>query len=133
MLDKLLEYQELQTDSFQVLKASLREELGNVNTTVLDVLEESEHDATYVAYKQRRDHEKAIRDPDDCYLMVLEREKELQEQGRPSQIKVIFGTGEAVRDEIMDLSFTGGDNEELEPESEQRFPSTQTGDGHEQL
>jgi hypothetical protein len=85
ILDKLLEYPELQKDSFEVLKANLREELGNVNTTVLDVLEQSEHDATYVAYKQRREYERVTRDPNDCYLLVLEREKVLAEQGQPSR------------------------------------------------
>jgi hypothetical protein len=121
MLDKLLEYPELRKDSFEVLKANLREELGNVNTTVLDVLEQSEQDATYVAYKQRREYERVTRDPDDCYLMVMEREKELAEQGQPSQIKVMFGIGEVTREEILSPDFTGkaGDEEEFDSDHEQ--------------
>jgi hypothetical protein len=130
MLDRLLAYPELRKDGFEVLKASLREELGNVNTTVLDVLEQSEHDATYVAYKQRREYEKATRDPNDCYLLVMEREKELAEQGQPSQIKVMFGLGEVTRGEIMNPDFTGeaGDEEESNPDHE--GSPVQTGGDH---
>jgi hypothetical protein len=130
MLDKLLEYPELQKDCFEVLKANLREELGNVNTTVLDVLEQSEHDAAYIAYKQRRGYEKATRDPNDCYLLVMEREKELAEQGQPSQIKVMFGLGEVTREEILSSDFTGEarDEEESEPDHEQS--PTQIGGHH---
>jgi hypothetical protein len=58
MLDKLTDYPEVQKDYFQVLKANFREQLGNVNTTVLDALERSEHKETYVAYKQRAAYEK---------------------------------------------------------------------------
>jgi hypothetical protein len=118
MLGKLLEYPELQKDHFQVLKANLREELGNVNTTVFDALEESEHKASFVAYQQRMDYEKVTRDPDDCYLMVMQREKELEEKGKPSQIKVVFETGEMTRDEILSPDFTGetGDDEQSKPD-----------------
>jgi hypothetical protein len=130
MLDKLLEYPELQKDGFEVLKANLREELGNVNTTVLDVLEQSERDAAYVAYKQRREYEKATRDPDDCYLMVMEREKELAEQGQPSQIKVMFGFGEMTREEIMNPDFTGEAEDDEESEGDRTQSPIQAGGDH---
>jgi hypothetical protein len=35
------------------------------------------------AYKRRREYEKTTRDPNDRYLMVVEREKDLEEQGEP--------------------------------------------------
>jgi hypothetical protein len=130
VLDKLLAYPELQKDGFQVLKASLREDLGNVNTTVLDVLEQSERDAAYVAYKQRREYEKATCDPDDCYLLVMEREKELAEQGQPSQIKVMFGFGELTREEIMSPDFTGETEGEKESKADSAEASAPAGGEH---
>lgn len=130
MLDKLLEYRELQKDCFEVLKANLREELGNVNTTVFEVLEKSEHDATYVAYKQRREYEKITSDPDDCYLMVMQREKELEEKGKPSQIKVVFETGEMTRDEILSPDFTGENKDEEECEVDPEKSSSPSGGDH---
>jgi hypothetical protein len=88
MLDKLNEYPELQKDYFVVLKAILREQLANINTSAMSALEESEQKELFVAYTQRMVYEKEIRDPDDRYLMVLEREKELQRQGQPSRIRL---------------------------------------------
>ncbi|MGC2163588.1 MAG: hypothetical protein WA634_16895, partial [Silvibacterium sp.] len=119
-----------QKDGFEVLKASLREELGNINTTVLDVLEQSERDAAYVAYKQRREYEKATGDPDDCYLLVMEREKELAEQGQPSQIKVMFGLGDVTREEILSSDFTGEAEDDEGPEGDQTQSPAQTGGDH---
>jgi len=121
MLDKLESYPELRKDCFQVLKANFREQLGNVNTVVLDVLEASEHDETYVAYKQRTAYEKLIRDPDDCYLMVLEREEELRQQGEPSRIGILLNTRSVTREEIMNGSFgaEADDEEESEADEEQ--------------
>jgi hypothetical protein len=130
MLDKLLEYPELQKECFQVLKANLREELDNVNTAVLEVLEESEHDETYVAYKQRREYEKSTRDPDDCYLMVMEREKELLDQGQPSKIKILFNTGEATREEIMSPPFGEEAEDEEGSEMDQDRSPVKGTDGH---
>lgn len=118
MLEKLCDYPELQSDSFTVLKASLREELGNVNTTVLEALEESEYKECFVAYQQRSEYEKTIRDPNDCYLMVMQREKELEQQGKPSQIQVIFGIGGATRQEILSPDFTGETEDDHDPEAD---------------
>jgi hypothetical protein len=112
MLEKLCDYPELQKNNFIVLKASLREELGNVNTNVLDALEDSEHKACFVAFQQRKEYEKAIRDPNDCYLMVMQREKELEEQGQASQIKVIFSVSERTRDEILSTDFAEDEESE---------------------
>jgi hypothetical protein len=87
---------------------------------------ESEHDETYVAYKQRREYEKSTRDPDDCYLMVMEREKELLDQDQPSKIKILFNTGEATREEIMSPTF----GEEAEDEMDQDRSPVKGTDGH---
>jgi hypothetical protein len=105
MLDKLNEYPELQKDYFVVLKPSLREQLANINTSTMDALEKSEQKEMFVAYTQRMAYEKELRDPDDCYLMVLEREEELQRQGQPSRIGILLGTRHVTREEILSGSF----------------------------
>lgn len=120
MLDKLTDYPELQKDYFQILKANFREQLGNVNTTVLDALEASEHKETYVAYTQRAAYEKETRDPDDCYLMVQEREEELRRQGQPSQIGILLNTRTVTREEILsgDFAADGEGEDEQGPQSD---------------
>jgi len=127
MLDKLCDYPELQNDSFTVLRASLREELGNVNTTVLEVLEEAEYKECFVAYQQRNEYEKTIRDPNDCYLMVMQREKELEELGKPSQIQVIFGAGEITRPNILGPDFRGETENDHESEADPSRSAAQFG------
>jgi hypothetical protein len=116
MLDKLTDYPELQKDYFQVPKANLREQLGNVNTAVLDALEKSEHNETYVAYKQRAAYERETRDPDDCYLMVLEREEELLRQGQPSRIGILLNTRSVTREAILRGDFAAETEDEEEAE-----------------
>jgi len=118
MLDKLTEYPELRKDGFKVLKATLREQLGNVNTTALDALEQSEIGRRYLAYKQRKAHEEEIRDPNDCYLDVLRREEELQRQGLPSRIGILLGVRPLSREEILDRSFAASETDEPEDEEE---------------
>jgi hypothetical protein len=116
MLDKLNGYPELEKDYFLILKATLREQLANINTTAMSALEESEQKELFVAYTQRMAYEKEIRDPDDCYLMVLEREKELQRQGQPSRIGILLGMRHVTRDEILSGSFAA---EAEDPEADQ--------------
>jgi hypothetical protein len=116
MLDKLNEYPELQKDYFLVLKATLREQLANINTSAMNALEESEQKELFVAYTQRMAYEKEIRDPDDCYLMVLEREKELQRQGQPSRIGILLGMRHVTREEILSGSFAA---EAEDPDADQ--------------
>jgi hypothetical protein len=99
-----------------VLKATLREQLANINTCAMSALEESEQKELFVAYTQRMAYEKEIRDPDDCYLMVLEREKELQRQGQPSRIGILLGMRHATREEILSGSFSA---ETEDPEADQ--------------
>ena len=111
MLDKLNEYPELEKDYFLVLKACLREQLGNINTSALDALEQSEQKEMFVAYTQRMAYEKETRDPDDCYLMVLQREEELQSQGQPSRIGILLGTRQVTREEILSGSFAAESNQ----------------------
>jgi hypothetical protein len=116
MLDKLNEYPELQKDYFVVLKPSLREQLANINTSAMDALEKSEQKELFVAYTQRMAYEKELRDPDDCYLMVLEREEELQRQGQPSRIGILLGKRQVTREEILSGSFAA---EAEDPEASQ--------------
>jgi hypothetical protein len=116
MLDKLNENPELQRDSFLVIKSTLREQLANINTSAMDVLEKSEQKELFVAYTRRMAYEKELRDPDDCYLMVLKREEELQRQGQPSRIGILLGMQPVTREEILSGSFAA---EAEDPEGDQ--------------
>src|ERR1700674_1077305 len=70
-----------------------------------------------------RAYEKDTRDPDDCYLMVLEREEEPRSQGQPSRIGVLLKTRSVTRDEILAGDFAAEPEYEQEPEpGEQEFP-----------
>jgi hypothetical protein len=109
-------------DYFLILKATLREQLANINTTAMSALEESEQKELFVAYTQRMAYEKEIRDPDDCYLMVLKREEELQSQGQPSRIGILLGMRHVTREEILSGSFAAeaddADDDQGEEEEE---------------
>lgn len=125
MLDKLNEYPELEKASFVALKANLREQLGNVNTSALDALEQSEYRETFVAYTTRKAYEQEIRDPDDCYLEVLKREEELQRQGQPSRIGILLGMQPVTREEILDGSFAAeSESEEADQNDEEATDAT---------
>ena len=91
ILKKLAEYPELQKDDFLATSSYFREHLSNANVSILEALHEAEENAGGDAYKERRAYEKAARDPDDCYLEVMQRERERQEQGLPSLISVQYG------------------------------------------
>jgi hypothetical protein len=78
ILRKLAEYPELQRDSFLVSSSYFREHLSDANVSILEALHESEEITGGLAYKERRAYEKLVRDPDDCYLEVMQREKERQ-------------------------------------------------------
>jgi hypothetical protein len=99
-LKKLAEYPELQKGGFLVRSSYLREHLSDANLSILEALHGSEEAAGGVAYKERRAYEKLTRDPDDCYLEVMDREKERQEQGLPSLIGIQFGMQNAAVDEV---------------------------------
>jgi hypothetical protein len=118
MLDKLNEYPELQKDYFSVLKANLREQLGNINTSAMDALGRSEHKEMFVAYTTRKAYERELRDPDDCYLEVLKREEELQSEGQPSRIGILLGTRPLSREEILDGSFEAEAEDEAATQAE---------------
>jgi hypothetical protein len=57
---------------------------------VLDALEESEQEAMLKANRERVSYEKKIRDPDDCYFDVRNREEQLRAQGLPSQLGILW-------------------------------------------
>jgi hypothetical protein len=119
MLDKLNGYPELEKDYFLILKGTLREQLANINTTAMSALEESEQKELFVAYTQRMAYEKEIRDPDDCYLMVLKREEELQREGQPSRIGILLGMQPVTREEILSGSFAAESEDSSEDEAEE--------------
>jgi|GEM_PF-1773651 len=90
ILKKLAEFKELQTDDFQATSSYFREHLSNANVSILEALHESEERAGGKAYQERRAYEKELRDPDDCYVEVMRREKERQQQGLPSLIGIQY-------------------------------------------
>jgi hypothetical protein len=118
-LRKLAEYPELRRDSFLASSSYFREHLSDANVSILEALHESEEIAGGVAYKERRAYEKLVRDPDDCYLEVMQREKERQEQGLPSLIVIQYGMRNAASDETLPevRVETGNDDQESEMES----------------
>jgi hypothetical protein len=100
-LCKLAEYPELQKrESFMASRSYFRELLADANVSILEALRGAEERAGGAACKERLAYEKLVRDPDDCYLEVLQRVKERQQQGLPPMIGVHFGTRNLVVDEI---------------------------------
>lgn len=112
-LRKLAEYPELQRDSFLMSSSYFQEHLSDANVSILEALHESEERTGGIAYKERRAYEKLIRDPDDCYLEVIQREKERQEQGLPSLIGIQYGLRNVASDEMLsDREIETGSNEQ---------------------
>ena len=116
LLEKLAEYPELNNEDFIIFQSYFREYLADTNMMVLDSLEESEQETMLKANKERVSYEKKIRDPDDCYLEVMDREEELRSEGKPSQMGFLFGMRRFTKREILSGSF----EERGEAESEYR-------------
>jgi hypothetical protein len=124
-LKKLAEYPELQDEGFVARQYYLRENLADANVSILEALHESEETVCGTAYMERRAYEKKIRDPDDCYLEVMHREKERQAQGLPSRIGIHVGpdrpVAETIRGNTDSDSETDDDEESASaPEGEER-------------
>jgi hypothetical protein len=105
LLEKLAEYPELNNEDFIIYQSCFREYLADANTMVLDALEEYEQEIMLKANRERVAWEKKIRDPDDCYLDVMNREEELRAEGQPSQMGFLFGMRRLSRSEILSGSF----------------------------
>jgi hypothetical protein len=72
-----------------------------VNAGILHVLQNAEQKAVFESYNERRKYEKKVRDPDDCYLEVLQRKKERRDRGLPPMIGILRGTRRATSEEIL--------------------------------
>jgi len=118
ILKKLGEYPELRRDDFLATPSYFREHLSNANVSILEALHESEENAGGDAYKERRTYEKAVRDPDDCYLEVMQRERDRREQGLPSLIGIQYGMRGARIDES--LPDVNAETEDDDSESEEK-------------
>jgi hypothetical protein len=115
-LRKLAEYPELQKrESFRVSQSYFREHLADANVSILEALHGAEERAGGAAYKERRAYEKLVRDPDDCYLEVIQREKERQQQGLPSLVGIHYGAHYATNEEVIEIH-TEVEGETSEPE-----------------
>src|ERR1700733_2444641 len=104
LLEKLAEYPELNNEDFIIYQSYFREYLADTNMMVLDVLEECEQETMLKANRERLAWEKKIRDPDDCYFDVRNREEELREQGLPSKIGILRGMRRLAAEEILSYS-----------------------------
>ena len=105
LLEKLAEYPELKNEDFIIYQSYFREYVADANMMVLDALEDSEQETMIKANHERVVYEKKIRDPDDCYLDVMNREEELLNEGKPSQMGFLFGVRRFTRKEILSGSF----------------------------
>jgi hypothetical protein len=105
ILEKLAEYPELNNEDFIIYQSRFREYVADANMMVLDALEDSEQETMIKANHERVAYEKKIRDPDDCYLDVMNREKELLKEGKPSQMGFLFGMRRFTKGEILSGTF----------------------------
>src|ERR1700679_537534 len=117
LLEKLAAYPELNNEDFIIFQSYFREYLADTNMMVLDALEESEKETMLKANRERVSFEKKIRDPDDCYFDVRDREEELRAQGLPSQLGILWGMRRVTTEEILSSSFEDEDEAETEPGS----------------
>jgi hypothetical protein len=116
-LKKLAAYPELQNDSFLASSSYFREHLSDANVSILEALHDSEETAGGAAYMERRAYEKLVRDPDDCYLDVIRREKERKQQGLPPLLNIRFEMNNVTSDETV----SEGDAETGDSESEEEI------------
>ncbi len=121
LLEKLAEYPELNNEDFIIYQSYFREYLADTNMAVIDALEESEQETMLKANRERVAYEKKIRDPDDCYFDVRNREEELRAQGQPSKIGILRGMRKVTTEEILSSSFEDEDETETdtEPDSDE--------------
>jgi hypothetical protein len=119
LLEKLAEYPELNNEDFIIYQSYFREYLADTNMVVLDALEESEQETMIKANRERLAWEKKIRDPDDCYFDVRNREEELREQGLPSKIGILRGMKRTTTKDILSGSLEDDDEDEMEPDSDE--------------
>jgi hypothetical protein len=119
LLEKLAEYPELNNEDFIIYQSYFREHLADANMIVLDALEEFEQETMLRANKERVSYEKKIRDPDDCYFDVRNREEELRAQGLPSQFGILRGMRKVTTKDILSNSYEDEDEAETEPDSDE--------------
>jgi len=118
LLEKLAEYPELNNEDFIIYQSYFREYLADTNMIVLDALEESEQETMLKANRERVASEKKIRDPDDCYFDVRNREEELRAQGQPSKIGILRGTRRVTTEDILSSSFEDEDEAETDTDTD---------------
>jgi hypothetical protein len=126
LLEKLAEYPELNNEDFIIFRSYFLEYLADTNMMVIDALGESEQEIMLKANKERVSYEKKIRDPDDCYFDVRNREEELRAQGLPSQLGILRGMRRVTTKDILSSSFEDEDETETEPDSAEVRPAHDT-------
>jgi hypothetical protein len=101
LMEKLAQYPELNHEDFVIYQSYFQEFLADTNMFVLEALQEFEQRTMLKASRERLAFEKKIRDPDDCYFDVRNREAELRAQGKPSKIGVLRGMRRLSTEDIL--------------------------------
>jgi hypothetical protein len=119
LMEKLSQYPELNHEDFVIYQSYFQEYLADTNMLVLEALQDFEQRTMLRANRERLAFEKKIRDPDDCYFDVRNREAELRAQGKPSRIGVLRGMRRISTEDILsgpldDDDDESGPNEESE-------------------
>ena len=123
LLEKLAEYPELNNEDFIIYQSYFREYLADTNMMVLDALEDYEQETMLKANRERLAWEKKIRDPDDCYFDVRNREDELRAQGLPSKIGILRGMRRTTTKDILSDSCEDEERVEIKPDSDEDQPA----------
>jgi len=86
-------------DDLQWAQAKIEEVRADVNADFVEELGDRERHDEGRFWKQRRAYEDKLKDPDDVYLSVEEREEERKKQGLPPRIGIIPYTAVAAEEE----------------------------------
>jgi len=86
-------------DDLQCAQAKIEEARADVNADFVEELGNRERHDEGRFWKQRRAYEDKLKDPDDVYLSVEEREEERKKQGLPPRVGIIPYTAVAAEEE----------------------------------
>ena len=86
-------------DDLQCAQAKIEEARADVNADFVEELGNRERHDEGRFWKRRRAYEDKLKDPDDVYLSVEEREEERKKQGLPPRVGIIPYTAVAAEEE----------------------------------
>jgi hypothetical protein len=88
-----------QGDALQCAQARIEEVRADVNADFVEKLGDRERHDEGRFWKQRRAYEEKLKDPDDVYMSVEEREEERKQQGLPPRVGIIPHSAVAAEEE----------------------------------